>query len=129
MKEKLKSLLRLVIGAITYNFKEEGAAGVIPVMPSIESMRKKVYDNEGYTVGANCVNRDDYLFVQTPQVFDSTLLKEAYEQAYSPSFTDDASVVEGYKVVFGPGSRFNIKITTPEDLRMGEIILGYQSAL
>lgn len=116
---------------LTYDLKAENAAGVIPVMPSIESMRKKVYDKEGHTVGANCVNRDDYLFVQTPQVFDSTLLKEAYKQAYSPEFTDDASVVEskGYKVVFGQGSRFNIKITTPEDIRMGEIILGFQSVL
>lgn len=123
-EEMLKKLLE-------YNFKEAGAAGVIPVMPSIESMRKKVYDNEGYTVGADCVNRDDYLFVQTPQVFDSTLLKEVYKQAYSPEFTDDASVVEskGYKVVFSEGSRFNIKITTPEDLRMGEIILNCRSVL
>lgn len=123
-KEMLEKLL-------TYNFREEGAAGVIPVMPSIESMRKKIYDSEGHTIGAGCVNRDDYLFVQTPQVFDSTLLKDAYKQAYSPEFTDDASVVEskGYKVIFGQGSRFNIKITTPEDIRIGEIILGCQSVL
>lgn len=121
-KEMLERLLN-------YNFKETGAAGVIPVMPSIESMRKKSYDNMGNLVGAECVNRDNYMFVQTPQVFDSTLLKEAYKQAYSPNFTDDASVVEskGYKVLFDSGSRFNIKITTPEDLKLGEIILNYQS--
>lgn len=115
---------------LTFDLKAAGAAGVIPVMPSIESMRKKSYDNAGNLTGAACVDRDDYMFVQTPQVFDSTSLKEAYKQAYSPNFTDDASVVEskGYKVVFDSGSRFNIKITTPEDIKLGEIILNYQSS-
>ena len=114
---------------LTYSLEAEDAAGVIPVMLSIESMIRKNYDESGHMTGAECVNRDDYLFVQTPQVFDSTKLKEAYKQAYSPNFTDDASVVEskGYKVVFAPGSRFNIKITTPEDIKLGEIILNYQS--
>lgn len=121
-----KEMLERLLG---YDLDSTGVAGVIPVMPSIESMRKKVFDSEGFMVGADCVDRDDYLFVQTPQVFDSTLLKQAYQQAYSPTFTDDASVVEskGYKVAFSEGSRFNIKITTPEDLKLGEIILNYQS--
>lgn len=108
-----------------YDLSGEDVAGVIPVMPSVESMRKKIFDDEGHTVGAEPVNRDEYIFVQTPQVFDSTRLKEAYKQAYSPAFTDDASVAEskGYKILFCSGSRFNIKITTPEDLEMAEIIL------
>jgi 2-C-methyl-D-erythritol 4-phosphate cytidylyltransferase len=65
------------------------------------------------------------MFVQTPQVFDSTILKECYKKAYSPTFTDDASVVEsnGYKVATSEGSRFNIKLTTPEDLIMAKIFL------
>ncbi len=110
------------------NLSGENVAGVIPVMPSVESMRKRVYDSDGHTVGANTVDRDDYIFVQTPQVFDSTKLKEAYKQAYSPAFTDDASVAEskGYKILFSNGSRFNIKITTPEDIEMAEIILNLQ---
>ena len=70
-------------------------------------------------------DREKLWNAQTPQVFDSTRLKEAYKQAYSPAFTDDASVAEskGYKILFCNGSRFNIKITTPEDLEMAEIIL------
>ncbi len=116
-KKMLEELLQ-------YDLDGCDAAGVIPVMPSIESMRCKILDNEGHLVGSKCVDRDKYIFVQTPQVFDSTRLKEAYKQAYSPTFTDDASVVEskGYKVQLSQGSRFNIKITTPEDLQMGEII-------
>ncbi len=110
---------------LAVDLSEENVAGVIPVMPSVESMRKRVFDSEGHTVGATPVNRDEYIFVQTPQLFDSTKLKEAYKQAYSPSFTDDASVAEsrGYKILFCTGSRFNIKITSPEDLEMAEIIL------
>ncbi|MDO4736037.1 MAG: 2-C-methyl-D-erythritol 4-phosphate cytidylyltransferase [Bacteroidia bacterium] len=117
-KEILSSLMN-------YDFKKNGVAGVIPVMPSIESMREKVYDNDGLEIGSKTVNRDNYLFVQTPQVFDSTILKECYKKAYSPAFTDDASVVEssGYKIATESGSRFNIKITTPEDLLMAKIFL------
>jgi 2-C-methyl-D-erythritol 4-phosphate cytidylyltransferase len=99
--------------------------GVIPVMSSIESMREKSFDVDGRVTNTFTVNRDHYLFVQTPQVFDSTVLKKCYEKAYSPVFTDDASVVEsgGYKVATVEGSRFNLKITTPEDLKMAEIIM------
>ena len=95
-------------------------------MPAVESMRRKLVDDEGRTAGSVAVNRDEYLFVQTPQVFDSTKLKEAYKQAYSPAFTDDASVAEskGYRILFCNGNRFNIKITTPEDLEMAGMILG-----
>lgn len=100
-------------------------SGVIPVMPSTESMREKVFDEQGNTVNTFTVDRDKYMFVQTPQVFDSTILRACYNKAYSPTFTDDASVVEssGYAITTVSGSRFNIKITTPEDLKMAEIIL------
>lgn len=113
-----------------FDLSGQDVAGVIPVMPSVESMRKRIFDDQGHTVGAHTVNRDEYIFVQTPQVFDSTKLKEAYKQAYSPAFTDDAYVAEskGYKILFSSGSRFNIKITTPEDIKMAEIILGMNAS-
>ena len=117
-KEMLHTLLN-------YDFAKENVAGVIPVMPSIESMRMWTYGQDGMPDGSKTVNRDEYMFVQTPQVFDSTILKECYKKPYSPEFTDDASVVEscGYKVATAPGSRFNIKLTTPEDLVMARIFL------
>ena len=117
-KEMLRNLF-------TYDFASKGCAGVIPVMPSIESMRIRTYGEDGMPNGSATVNRDEYMFVQTPQVFDSTILKECYKKAYSPTFTDDASVVEssGYKVATCEGSRFNIKLTTPEDLTLARIFL------
>jgi 2-C-methyl-D-erythritol 4-phosphate cytidylyltransferase len=84
----------------------------IPVIDVVETVRK-IDGEESVTV-----DRNNYKLVQTPQVFTSSLLKRAYNQEYSPLFTDDASVVEamGVKVVLVPGNRENIKITTPFDM-------------
>ena len=65
--------------------------------------------------------------VQTPQAFRYDILKEAYQRAYQDGFygPDDASLVErlAIKVKIIEGSFGNIKITTPEDLVVGEVIL------
>jgi 2-C-methyl-D-erythritol 4-phosphate cytidylyltransferase len=60
--------------------------------------------------------------VQTPQVFETGLLKKAYEQAYRSSFTDDATIAEalGAKIHLVEGERINIKITTKEDMLFAE---------
>ena len=75
--------------------------------------------------GSVTVPRDEYRLVQTPQVFDAALLKAAYEQPYTPLFTDDASVVEamGVPVALTEGNRENIKITTPFDLKVASALL------
>lgn len=68
------------------------------------------------------LNRDGLYRVQTPQIFRKDLIIEAYNKAYSDGFygTDDASLVErlGKPVAIAEGSYANIKITTPEDVRM-----------
>ena len=73
--------------------------------------------------------------VQTPQVFGYQLIRNAYEQLLSQEqellekkiqITDDAMVVErftGHKVRLVQGSYENIKITTPEDIRIAEAFL------
>jgi 2-C-methyl-D-erythritol 4-phosphate cytidylyltransferase len=52
---------------------------------------------------------------------------KAFEQPYHPSFTDDASVIEslGVSLHLVEGNRENIKITTPEDLRLAEVLLNF----
>ena len=90
----------------------------IPVLPLNESVRM-------VTNGINkAVSRDDYKIVQTPQCFEASLLKKAYEKEYQPTFTDDASVVEniGVKITLVPGNAENIKITSPLDLAIGELL-------
>jgi 2-C-methyl-D-erythritol 4-phosphate cytidylyltransferase len=53
------------------------------------------------------------------------LLKEAYQQEYTDAFTDDASVVEamGREVCLVQGNRENIKLTTPFDLKIAEVLI------
>ncbi len=92
---------------------------VIPVVPVVETLRYVGTEGEDRNV-----LRSDYRLVQTPQTFDIQLLKEANKQEYRESFTDDASVVEGIgkKVEMVEGNRENIKITTPFDLAIAEVL-------
>lgn len=91
----------------------------IPVVEIVETMRYLTPPT------SKTVNRNEYRLVQTPQVFDVSLLKEAYSQQYTPLFTDDASVVEamGIAVTLVQGNRENIKITTPFDLKIATILI------
>ena len=102
-----------------YNLAEENGA-TIPCMKSIESMRM-VDENGSYVY----VDRDKYYSIQTPQIFKSDILLKSYEQPFSVEFTDDASVVEksGFPLHFCEGTRYNIKITTPEDMGMAKAII------
>lgn len=92
---------------------------VIPVVDVVETVRQVTES------GSRTVNRDDYKLVQTPQVFNSDLLRRAYAQDFMPFFTDDASVVEamGVPVYLVEGNRENIKLTTPFDLKIATALL------
>ena len=98
------------------NAREKKA--VIPVIGVVETVRHLT------SYGSETVPRENYKLVQTPQVFDVLLLKRAYEQTYVDGFTDDASVVEamGEQVFLVDGNRENIKITTPLDLKLAELL-------
>ncbi len=91
---------------------------VIPVTGIVETIRHLSKER------SRTVNRDEYKLVQTPQVFSVSLLKKAYEQPYNPAFTDDASVVEtlGVTVYCVEGNRENIKLTTPFDLKVANVL-------
>ena len=97
------------------------AKAVIPVIPVVETVRH--LDN---APSSHTVPRGDYRLVQTPQTFDIQLLKAANRQSYNDGFTDDASVVEafGFDVTLVEGNRENIKITTPYDLKIAEVLIG-----
>ena len=93
---------------------------VIPVIPVVETVRHLKGDT------SVTVPRNEYRLVQTPQTFDIQLLKEANRQPYNDGFTDDASVVEtfGFNITLVEGNRENIKITTPYDLKIAEVLIG-----
>ncbi len=98
--------------------REEYAA--IPVYAVTDTLR--YIDKRG---GGKNVLRDDYRIVQTPQTFDISLAKQAFDQGYKEQFTDDASVIEslGCQVAMVEGNRENIKITTPFDIKVAEALL------
>jgi len=93
---------------------------VIPVTDVTDSLRKVNPD-----CSSRIINRSEIKQVQTPQVFPVEMLKNAYMTEYDDSFTDDASVVEklGIEIHLTEGEITNIKVTTPFDLKIGELIL------
>lgn len=97
--------------------KNDGA--VIPVVVSRDSIRKIVGEQNF------ALNREEIYLVQTPQVFRSQIIKKAYQQDFSSTFTDDASVVEnsGVKISTTEGDYRNLKITFSEDLAIAEILM------
>ncbi|MDD4821759.1 MAG: 2-C-methyl-D-erythritol 4-phosphate cytidylyltransferase [Bacteroidales bacterium] len=97
----------------------ETVGAVIPVIDILETVREVLPE------GSRSVNRNLYKVVQTPQVFQNDLLLRAYNQLYREEYTDDASVVEScdIKVTLVEGNRENIKITTPLDMMLGEVIV------
>jgi 2-C-methyl-D-erythritol 4-phosphate cytidylyltransferase len=91
----------------------------IPVIPVSESVR---YADE---VGNKMVNRSKLFLVQTPQTFQIGLIQKAFQQNYTDSFTDDASVLEklGETIHLVEGNRENIKITYPEDILISQVLI------
>jgi 2-C-methyl-D-erythritol 4-phosphate cytidylyltransferase len=79
------------------------------------------------------LDRESLWQIQTPQTFQLDLIRQALHKAIEDGFigTDDASLVEriGGKVHILPGSYTNIKITTPEDLILGHLILKMGASL
>jgi 2-C-methyl-D-erythritol 4-phosphate cytidylyltransferase len=72
-------------------------------------------------------DRSALVEVQTPQCFKYDVLRRSYENAVANNIeaTDDTALAEllGYKVVISKGSYRNIKITTPEDIKIAEALL------
>lgn len=97
---------------------ESGAS--VCCVPVKASMRRKL--KEG---GSKAIDRSLYLEVQTPQTFKFDKILEAFANRPHDEFTDDASLYEAFigKVNVSTGSYDNIKITTPDDLVIGERLL------
>jgi 2-C-methyl-D-erythritol 4-phosphate cytidylyltransferase len=95
------------------------SGNAIPVICISESLRKVANST------SIPLNRDEIRVVQTPQCFTVTEIKKAFEQAYTPAFTDDASVLEsfGKKINLVDGNPENIKITISSDLNYAEFVL------
>ncbi|MGB1103824.1 MAG: 2-C-methyl-D-erythritol 4-phosphate cytidylyltransferase [Crocinitomicaceae bacterium] len=100
--------------------QQNGAA--VPVI----SLKESIRTINGQTTRA--VSRKDFALVQTPQCFQSKLLKAAYQSRYKNEFMDDASVVEyaGGEITAVAGNEENIKITSPMDLKWAKCIMDHE---
>ena len=97
----------------------EKFGNAVPVVEFVDSIREI-----GFT---DCfpLKRANLRLVQTPQIFKSDILKQAYKKNYNSTFTDDATVLEsiGEKINMIEGNRENIKITTKTDLIIAEALI------
>jgi len=96
---------------------EKGNA--IPVIPIDESIRK-IKNDINFPV-----NRNEFVKIQTPEVFISNILIEAFKQPYSEDFTACNNVVEntGYTIHLVDGNPENIKITNRYDFKVAECLI------
>jgi len=100
---------------------EEGAVTLgVPVKDTVKSI-------DGMYIVKETLARDALWLTQTPQAFKREIIKKAYKQAYKDNYsgTDDSCLVErtGVKVRMIAGFYDNIKITTEDDLVLGEALL------
>lgn len=101
--------------------RKYGAAALgVPCKDTLKSVGE-----DGFINGT--VDRAKTYQIQTPQAFKTDMIKELHKKAELENLivTDDCAIAEHYgvKVKITQGSYDNIKLTTPEDLAVGEIIL------
>ena len=108
-----KELITTLINKVSNGF------GVVPTTNAIDSIRIKDGDD------LKAVNRDNVFKVQTPQCFFFNEIFNSYKIDYDEAFTDDASVFEARqgKIKNVIGSPNNIKITTPLDLELANLLI------
>lgn len=96
------------------------AVAAVPVKDTIKVADENCFITE-------TPDRERLWAVQTPQVFRKTLLQEAHQTAREQQLTvtDDAALVEqlGFPVQLVKGSYANLKITTPVDLQIAEVLV------
>jgi 2-C-methyl-D-erythritol 4-phosphate cytidylyltransferase len=90
-----------------------GADAAVPAVPVTDTLR---------AVGGPAVDRNAFVAVQTPQAFAASSLRDAHASGGDAS--DDATLVEqaGGRVVVVDGDPANVKITTPVDLVLAELL-------
>ena len=100
------------------------SGSAIPAMVSSDSIR--IRNREGHRPH----DRNEIFLIQTPQTFHSSWILPAFQQAYNPSFTDEATVVEttGRTLTLVEGEESNIKITRPVDLLIASQWLSLRGA-
>ena len=105
--------------------QREDQIGGILALPAADTVKKAAKDEAGALRVAGTEDRSQLWLAQTPQMFRCGLLVQALKEAKT-AVTDESGAVEqmGLKPRLVAGSRENIKVTFPEDLKIAEAILG-----
>lgn len=101
----------------------DGWDGVVPTIPVVDTVKRVVGEQVEATEP-----REALALAQTPQAFIAAALRDAYAAAERDGIqaTDDAALLEraGFRVRAIDGEPWNLKITTPDDVRLAEAIEG-----
>jgi len=127
----VRPLISIELIRTMFSQMKEGTRALIPVIPTTDTLKSlaKVRLSDGTVglepTGEKAPERSFVWGAQTPQIFLSEDIKAAYSLPFDTSFTDDASVAEAKKIPlsYTEGERFNIKITTPEDMLLAEALI------
>lgn len=116
---------RKVIDAVIARARQgDGAIAAVPLRDTLKASR---IDGDSSLI-ARTLPREEMWRAQTPQGFPRPLLERAYQSARRDNAvgTDEAALVErlGERIHLVPDSTWNFKVTTPEDLRLAELIAG-----
>jgi 2-C-methyl-D-erythritol 4-phosphate cytidylyltransferase len=101
----------------------------IPAMDTVKEVKRASLPGDVALITAT-IPRERIVLAQTPQAFQTALLREAFERAAADGFTasDEAGLVErlGYDVHVVLGSERNLKITRPGDFQLAEFYLSQE---
>jgi len=108
------------IDAVVREAERRGAAILgVPIVDTVKQVEKDFIEST--------LTREHLVLAQTPQVFRTEILKEAFDRASRDEYygTDESSLVErvGHPVSIVRGSERNIKITRPSDLTLAQVFL------
>ncbi len=112
------------VDAVFAAAEKSGAA--IPAIPLSSTVKRVGHDQAGGDQIIETVDRRGLWAAQTPQVFKRQVLLDAYARRDGFEATDEAQLVEriGQSIAVVPGWPMNLKITTQDDLRAAEALLG-----
>ena len=131
-----RALVERVLAALAHDESLDAAIAAAPVVDTVKRVRPRSVDvgGDGAGLGAQSagvvietLDRSDLWAVQTPQVFRRAALEQALDvsEEVLAQATDDAWLLErlGGRVVVVPSGGENLKVTTPLDLQVAELLL------
>lgn len=119
---------KMITELMLFQSKADGIVAGVPIKDTIKEIRRELSDDNTENIFVRKTLKRELLWaIQTPQLFFYDKIKAAYEKSKKDNFyaTDDSALLERYegRIRLIMGSYKNIKITTPEDIKVAEALL------